>query len=186
MTDNQAEVNRQNTANSIKYQHIKPNLIDMTKDNYGDNYQAHLLEQYKLYVEMTDKISERRSKTNSFYISLLSGLLAFISLAADKKLAAEFQNNVILAIAILGLILCCLWYFNIHSYKHLNWGKFKVIHEMEQYLPFACYDREWDFLTKSPSNTRYLNQTKIEQYIPLALATPYFCLLIYSIFSLLK
>jgi hypothetical protein len=27
---------------------------------YGEHYQDHLLEQYKLYVQMADKISERR------------------------------------------------------------------------------------------------------------------------------
>ena len=30
----------------------------MDRDQYGDNYRAHLLEQYKLYVEMADRISQ--------------------------------------------------------------------------------------------------------------------------------
>ncbi len=54
---------------------------------------------------------------------------------------------------------------------------------MEQYLPFACYEQEWYFLRKDKSHGGYLNQTSIEQYIPLALAIPYLRLLIYSIFS---
>ena len=55
---------------------------------------------------------------------------------------------------------------------------------MEQYLPFACYEQEWYILKKAKSHGGYLNQTTIEQYIPLAFAVPYFGLLIYSIFSL--
>ncbi len=82
MTDKQTEVNLQNPPDSTEDKHIaKPNLIKITKDHYGDNYQAHLLEQYKLYVDITDKISARRNQVNSFYISLLSGLLAFIYIA---------------------------------------------------------------------------------------------------------
>ena len=187
MTDKQAEVNPKNTVESIEYQHInQPNVIGMTQKDYGENYQAHLLEQYKLYVQITDKISTRRSQMNSFYISLPTGLLAFLSLVAEKKLASEFQNTVFLAIAILGLILCFLWYVNIQSYKQLNSGKFKVIHEMEKHLPFACYDLEWDTLKKNKNNKGYLNQTSIQKNIPLAFATPYVGLLIYSIFKLLQ
>ncbi|MBV9386848.1 MAG: hypothetical protein JOZ78_10520 [Chroococcidiopsidaceae cyanobacterium CP_BM_ER_R8_30] len=159
----------------------------ITKETYGDNYQAHLLEQYKLYVEMTDNISARRNKMNSFYTSLLSGLLAFLSLTGEKaQIAPQFRDIILLAVAILGMILCFLWYVNIQSYKQLNSGKFKVIYEMEQYLPFACYDKEWNILRKDKSHGGYLNHTRIEQYIPLALATVYLGLLIYSILSLLK
>ncbi len=184
MTDKQTEVNQQNPPDRIEDKHIaKPNLIKITKDNYGDNYQAHLLEQYKLYVDITDRISARRNQMNKFYISLLSGLLALISIASEKKLYPQFQSTILLAVAILGLILCCLWYVNIKSYKQLNSGRFKVIYEMEQYLPFACYEQEWYILKKDKSHGGYLNQTSIEQYIPLALAIPYFRLLIYSIFS---
>ncbi|MBV8887811.1 MAG: hypothetical protein JO235_27965 [Chroococcidiopsidaceae cyanobacterium CP_BM_RX_35] len=187
MTDKQTEIDQENVPNNSGHLHTtQPNLTDITKEAYGESYQAHLLEQYKLYVEMTDKMSARRSKTNSFYTSLLSGLLAFLSLTGEKTPTSNFRGTVLLAIAILGLILCFLWYINIHSYKQLNSGKFKVIYEMEQHLPFACYDKEWNILRKDKSHGGYLNHTRIEQYIPLALATVYLGLLAYSIFNLFK
>lgn len=43
-----------------------------------DDYQAHLLEQYKLYVGMADKISERRQSANSYFLSLNTALLGFV------------------------------------------------------------------------------------------------------------
>lgn len=55
----------------------------MTKEEYGDNFQAHLLDQYKLYVEMADRISARRVQINNFYTSFLSGLLAFLSIVTS-------------------------------------------------------------------------------------------------------
>ena len=39
-------------------------------EKYGDKFQDHLIEQYKLYVEMADRVSARRAQTNRFYISL--------------------------------------------------------------------------------------------------------------------
>jgi len=50
----------------------------MNREEYGEQFKEHLIEQYKLYVEMTDRISDRRERTNRFYISLLSVLLALL------------------------------------------------------------------------------------------------------------
>jgi hypothetical protein len=53
--------------------------------NYESDSKSLLLEQYKLYVEMHDRISARRNQMNSFFISLLSGLLAFFSIVGNQK-----------------------------------------------------------------------------------------------------
>ena len=99
---------------------------------------------------MTDRISGRRVQINSFYISLLSGLLAWFSLVGNKNICKfkthNFQGLAILAVAILGIIVCFVWYVNIHSYKLLNSGEFRVVKEIKQYMPFRCYDREWEIL----------------------------------------
>ena len=42
----------------------------MTPEEYGDKYPDHLLEQYKLYVEMTDRVSQRRERSNPFFMTL--------------------------------------------------------------------------------------------------------------------
>ena len=39
-----------------------------------------LLEQYKLYVEMTDRISQRRMNANTFFISVNTLLLTIITI----------------------------------------------------------------------------------------------------------
>jgi hypothetical protein len=132
---------------------------------------------------MADRISARRGQTNSFYISLLSGWLAFISVGFNKNLFSDSQALVLLAVASLGLTVCLLWYINIRAYKELNSGKFKVIHEMEKNLPFPCYDMELDILNKTKKIQGYLRLTNVEQYIPFALGIPYLGLLIYSIIS---
>lgn len=160
----------------------KSNLL-----NYGENYQTHLLEQYKMYVEMMDRVTERRGKTNTFYLSLLSGLLALLTLSVDKNLFSGTKDVLLLILAILGLLLCFVWYTNITSYKQLNKLKFQVIYEMEEGLPFSCYQREWEILEKqNRDKQQYKRLTKIEKYVPFILAISYLGLLIYSIFNLLK
>jgi hypothetical protein len=137
---------------------------------------AALLEQYKLYVEMADRVSNRRIEINKFYISLLSGLLVLLSIVS---IPAELQNGVLVAVSALSVGLCFLWIVNIRSYKELNALKFKVIEEMEQRLPFRSYTREWELLKQGPDQKSYFRLTRIEQYVPLLLLVPYLVILIY-------
>ena len=39
---------------------INDALRRASREQYGANYDSHLLEQYKLYLEMADRISQRR------------------------------------------------------------------------------------------------------------------------------
>lgn len=158
----------------------------MKKEEYGEKFHEHLLEQYKLYVEMADRISNRRGQTNRFYISLLSGLLALLSIVVGSHIFSDFQSVVFIVVAILGLALCILWNINIRSHRQLNSGKFKVIHEMEQHLPFPCYDKEWEILGEGKEGKKYLQLTRVEQYVPFILAIPYLLLLIYSLWVWVK
>jgi hypothetical protein len=176
----------QNAQSSIDANSASKNVDNSSRENYGDQFQTHLLEQYKLYVEMADRVSSRRVQMASFYTSILSALLALLSITSNKELFQGPQSFVLLTVAILGLSLCLAWAANINSYKQLNSLKFKVIHEMETYLPFPCYDKEWEILKEDKNRRRYLRLTAIEQYIPMILAVPYLCLFVYSLIKILK
>ena len=155
----------------------------MDSEQYGEKFKDHLLEQYKIYVEMADRISNRRAQTNNFYVSVISALLGIITitssifgnqiLTSTKSLSSAF-----IAISLLGLFLCTIWFINILSYRQLNSGKFQVIHEMEKCLPYKCYDREWVVLGKGKDIRKYLPLTHIEQYVPVLLAIPFFLMLL--------
>ncbi|MCG8607195.1 hypothetical protein MJD09_19700 [bacterium] len=143
-----------------------------------------LLEQYKLYVEMADRVSSRRVQTNRFYVTLLSGILAVVAVIIEKNLLSKVQAPILMAMSLLGIFLNTLWFVNIRSYRQLNTAKFKVIHEMEKRLPFAGYDREWEFLGRGHDKSKYLQLTLSESYVPCLLILPYLVLLFYS-FTLL-
>lgn len=158
------------------------NKTIMSKEQYGDKFQDHHLEQYKLYVEMADRISQRRTERNRYYLSLLSILLSVPSLIIALNISNEFQITfekiLFIGISLLGITLCSFWIANIHSYKKLNKAKFEVIIEMENNLPYSCYKNEWEKLGKE---RRYLQLTTIEKIIPVIFIIPYITLFIYSI-----
>lgn len=144
------------------------------------NHTGTILEQYKLFVEMADRVSERRLKTNQFYIGIISGLLgvlAFILQGTSIELLTKHKDSSIMVIASLGLALNLIWFINIRSFRKLNSGKFKVIHEMETLLPFQPYEREWDIIKRGDKKDDYFQLSRIEQYLPITLALP-FCILL--------
>ena len=156
----------------------------MDQDKYGQKFQDHLLEQYKLYVEMADRISQRRDQSNRFYSALLTGLLVVISVVAklfDWQTSGNLLSVILISVGLAGLAVCTIWFINIRSYKQLNSGKFRIIHEVEEQLPFPLYKKEWDYLRPSAGKKKYFQLTRIEQFIPIALASPYLFLIIYAI-----
>ena len=153
----------------------------MNREEYGQQFNDHLLEQYKLYVEMTDRGTTRRAHTNRFYVSLLSGLLALLSIVVTKDGVAGIPTIVLSGIAVLGMLLCILWFFTIRDYRRLNGAKFQVINEMEQHLPSRPYDREWEIVKKEKKGRKYVGLSKIEQYVSLLVAIPFLLLFLYSL-----
>lgn len=145
---------------------------------YGEKHQDHLLDQYKLYVEMADRISSRRLRTNQFYISVLSGILTLLSIFIKNQSLPKDITIYLILLSFICTVLCGIWYANIVSYKQLNKIKFEVIHEIEKHLPYACYENEWKI--EKQGKNRYIRLTKIENFIPVIMACPYILLLIYS------
>jgi len=141
------------------------NLLRQTIEVYGSEYKMHLFEQYKLYVEMADRISARRMQANSFFIGVHTALItAFTVLMKEKVLSASIVG---LAPFIAVVLLCFVWWRVVYSYKQLNSVKFKVVHALEQMLPVAPYDAEWSALGSGNNKKLYLPLTHIENYVPI-------------------
>ena len=146
-----------------------------------------ILELYKLYVEMADRVSARRLQMNKFYMSLLSGLVVILSFFLNKDYQtniAPYHAAIIIAIGLLGCSICLIWNLNIFSSKQLNSKKFEVIHEMERELPYPLFAREWKLLGEGKDNKRYLQYTKLERYVPIILSIPYLIMLIVGFLSI--
>jgi len=140
-------------------------LFSKKEQDYGAEYQNHLFEQYKLFIESVEKTSDRRQQANNYFITINTALISFIGLSFQINL---FKNLPWLKIlfAVLGIVICFVFYFLIKSYKQLNTGKFAVIHEIEKHLPLALYKYEWQVLGEGKDKTKYYPFSHVELWIP--------------------
>lgn len=144
---------------------IESEIFRASESEYGADFNAHYLEQYKLYVEMADRISSRRQSANSFFLSVNTAVIALIGYV---QLGRESANSpaFYLLVSFAGMVLCYTWYRLIRSYKDLNSGKFKVIHVLEKRLPVAPYDAEWESLGRGKNPKLYHPFTRAEMIVP--------------------
>ena len=133
-------------------------LLNDTYETGTKQVQELLFGQYKLYVEMADKISHRRTRINLFYVGINTVLISLVSLAAQLHSHIYFLNTA-------GLALCILWFFIIKSYKNVSSAKYFIINEIEENLPLKPYVAELDIL-KRGSNKKYWAISGIERWIP--------------------
>ncbi len=102
---------------------LDQSLYKVPATEYGDQYHSHLIEQYKLYVQMADKISERRQSTNSFFLTVNTALIAFLGIVAEPNVGSNPSVTAnpplpwALVISAAGVILCYSWYRLVRSYK---------------------------------------------------------------------
>jgi hypothetical protein len=156
---------------------IQKMLFMSASDKYGDKYIEHLLEQYKIYIASAEKISDRRQKTNEFFLGLNTALVALLGFVV-MKITQEGIGSILILSSLAGISICYLWYRIIRSFDGLNEGKFNVIHMIEARLPLALYDTEWEILGRGKNKKIYWPFTRIERWVPWIFIAIYFSLMI--------
>ena len=105
--------------------------VNISKELWNDNdtesfsnetYHHLLMEQYKVYVEMTDRISARRVLANVFFLTLHTAILGILGLSLSRN--PVVQQFGLLLITLLGLlVLCYAWWRLVQYYRHLSLAK---------------------------------------------------------------
>ena len=131
------------------------------------------LELYKLMIESSESLIQRRQRTNAFFITAIGSLLAIAGLMV--KTGALYSGTIWLlyGFSVVGLLLCNSWRNLIDNYGKLNKAKFDVILRLEQDLDARIYEAEWVSLGKGLRPKKYKSFTSTEKNVPL-----YFGLLI--------
>ena len=155
-------------------------LMGKSREEYSPEYFTHILEQYKLYVGMADRISQRRQMAHAFFIAVNTVLVALLGLASPDKLELP-ESLWFPAVSIAGAVLSFTWYRLIRSYRDLNNGKFKVILQIERQLPIKPYEAEWDILGQGQDPALYRPFTKIETLVPWVFVLLYAMLILASL-----
>ena len=136
-------------------------------------YNSTLLEQYKLYVELADRVSQRRGVANSFFLLVNSTAVVILG-----SLGVSLDNLSAWLLVIPTAILVCtcgVWFYIVKSYSQLNAGKWKVVGVMEERLPASPWWRaEWKgALGEGKDRSLYWPLTHLEQWVPLVFVLLY-------------
>lgn len=132
----------------------------------NDSDRSELLEIYKLHAELADRVSQRREGANRLYVSLLAGLAAFVAALIRFGVGDVPVQIVLVTIGVAGAALSASWYIVLRSYRQLNTGKFRALHELEGRLAYRFFQREWDLLGKGDDRRRYWRLTVVERILP--------------------
>ena len=152
--------------------------LRVSEASYGPEYRDHLLQQYRLYVESADRVSDRRATANNLLLAVNSFLLTFYGFARVwlDDLASGDDRAWEYLVPIAGVLVSVMWWALIRSYRLLNRTKFSVVHELESLLPAALFDREWELADEGKTWRNYVPLTQIEQFIPVVFAVLYLAL----------
>ena len=140
----------------------------LINEKYGELFQKHLLEQYKLYVNTSTEVTAKRLETNKFFLTLNSIMFGSTSYISTQHIALT-----VILFSLTGLLISFAWLKNILAYKELNRAKFKVIHELETHLPASLFRTEEKHYLE-----RYHGLTSIEIICPIAFLVLYIALII--------
>jgi len=139
-------------------------LVQFSKENYGASFQDHLLEQYKLYVESAERVSDRRLSANNYLLTVNASIIALYGLLVSSG-TYNRGNHWLALIPAVGILVSLVWYLVIDSYRKLNSLKFEIIHELEQYIPAALYCYEWEKAGRG-CGKEYRPLTHLERWVP--------------------
>lgn len=120
-----------------------------------------ILSQWQTCVEMANSVSQRRDSMNNIFITLNLAIVTAVSVTWDLKT---------LLILAAGIVTCIIWLLFIRNYRFLNTEKFKVINEIEEWLPVKPFNKEWERLEE---NKKYIDGTRLEKALPYAFIAVY-------------
>ena len=148
--------------------------INQTLDatNYVD-MQTDLIEQYKVYLQTSEEVLNRRQNVSNFYTTLNTSLLTLSATIASILFGIKsLTNNYLLGcsiaviISLIGIFLSFNWIKLLDSYGALNGAKIRVISEIEKKLPANIYDTEWKVMSEKLGSKNYISFTNIEKRVP--------------------
>jgi len=133
---------------------------------------------FKLMVESSEQLIQRRQKMNAFFITAIGSLMAIAGALAKfgTNKSPTISFIVLSFFGITGLLLCNSWRKLIDNYGKLNSAKYKVILKLEESLSAQIFSAEWAALGKGLRPQKYQSFTSSENLVPL-----WFALLIFSL-----
>lgn len=141
---------------------LKEEFDDCFSENNTDSFEL-----YKLMIESSESLIQRRQKTNAFFITAIGSLLAIAGLLVKTGAISSGSVGILYGFSVVGLLLCNSWRNLIDNYGKLNKAKFDVILRLEKDLTAKIYSAEWVSLGKGLRPNKYKSFTSTEKNVPL-------------------
>lgn len=147
---------------------LPPDPVRARDEYEGDNYDAALLEQYKVFVRSAELTSTRRISAGRHLLAVNAALAALYGLYGLQPWApaGAHWGLFVPAAGVVGFAVALLWYRTIASYRILNRVKFGIINRMESRLPAEPFGCEW----RAAKLAGYTEATSLERYVPVGFA----------------
>jgi hypothetical protein len=157
-----------------------PELFRVDEKTYGQDYRGHLLQQYKLCVEMANHVSARRALANTFFLTASTIFVSVIGYMIGRAFAAPSHYDIATAATVTAgsIAFSIAWWMALKSYDQLNSGKFQIIHLLETKLPAAAFQAEWNVLGGGKDPSKYRPLSYVERIMPLVFIAIYGALLV--------
>lgn len=141
------------------------------KEKYPDQYIGHFLEQYRIYLHIFNNTSDRRQKTNEFFLGINTAIMGIMGYLEAKDL--PHAPVIFILVPLVGVAICLCWYQLISSFSQLNRAKFRIINALERKLPANIFEIEWKLLGKGKDKSKYYPISHAERYIPIIFTVLY-------------
>lgn len=152
-------------------------LWNTTAATEGDR--AVLLEQYKQYVELADRLSQRRGIAHSFYLTLNTAILG-LAAASWRNWSHSIASGWLFLPLVAAIGQCVSWILLVRTYRDLSSAKFVVITELESRLPSSPWASEWRVLRSTGGRLRG-SLTKSETWVPVLFVFTYLALFLAAV-----
>lgn len=137
------------------------------------------IEQYKIMVSSTEKVTDQRLKVNNLFFTITSSILS-IGFVLGKTFSFNFLSLLVITIlTFLAFLVTFFWQKLVNSYGLLNKGKFILINQIEKSLRTNMFEEEWKILTQK---INYKPNTQTETKIVRRFRAFIFVILVLEIF----
>lgn len=163
-------------------------------------------DEFKLYYESTEKVTDRRLSANTWNYSICIGILIAIAAIVKWSVGNTFFYvglTAIILLCLMAVLFCSLWLGQINDFKYLNDAKFKVLNQMasriefdlahpDQMRSFCPFEKEWEILKKEEKAVEIgqrkiiaLKSSSIEYFMPQAFRILFLLVGVAALFSIL-
>ena len=123
-----------------------------------------LLAQYKSYLEDMRSIGTRHENTRKYYVTVVSALFVFLSMAGPEGVFHSVQGNIATLVGGSGILLCASWIIHMQAFGAIYAAKFGVLREMElDPRLFEIFKLEFVLLK---ADRRYVFLTLLDTLVP--------------------